>query len=372
MDRVCGLDVHKDSVFMCILTESGEKIEEVFGTLTPELDRLHDLLVHHRVGKVAMESTSIYWVPVWRVLECSFDVKLVNPCFIRQLPGRKTDVKDAQWIATVLQKELIKDSFIPEPEIQELRQYNRRIYHLNCRKQQGEVALDLILQRCNIRLSNYVSDAGCKSMRKVIQALISGETQADKMLLLVHKRIRNRHSDETIKASLMGVISVADRDMLRMGMEETALYECQIEQCEGQMHKICEAHFQEEIEVLQTVPGIKEESAMRIIAEIGVDMKTFLTASALVSWAGLRPRNDQSAGKIKGRKTLHGNKYLRFILTQCAWAATRTRSSRFHSRYNTLRKRMNHNKALVANARKLLVIIWNLLAKKQAYMPFAA
>ncbi|MDR1055772.1 MAG: transposase [Prevotellaceae bacterium] len=138
------------------------------------------------------------------------------------------------------------------------------------------------------------------------------------------------------------------------------------------MHAICKAYFQSEIEILQTAPEIKKQRAMRIIAEIGVDMKAFLTASALVGWAGLRPRNDQSAGKIKRRKTLHGNKYLRIILTQCAWAATRTGSSGFHIRYNTLKKSMNHNKALMANARKLLVVIWNLLAKKQIYRPLSA
>ena len=370
MDRVCGLDVHKDSVFMCILTANGEKIEDVFGTLTPELDRLRDTLVSHGVGKVAMESTSIYWVPIWRILECDFDVKLVNPYFIRQLPGRKTDIKDAQWIATVLQKELIKGSYIPDSKIQELRQYSRRIFHLTRRKQQAESAIDLTLQRCNIRLSNYVSDIGCKSMRKVVNALICGETDSEVLALLVHKRIRNKHCHEVSNSSLTGIVSSSDRDMLKMSLEEVELYDRQLLECKEKMRIICEGHYAEELEILQTAPGIKEESAMRIIAEIGVDMKAFLTASALVGWAGLRPRNDQSAGKIKGRKTLHGNKYLRVMLTQCAWGACRTQTSKFYSRYHTLKKRMNHNKALMANARKLLVVIWNLLAKKQPYMPF--
>ena len=372
MDRVCGLDVHKDSVFMCILTENGEKIEEVFGTLTPELDRLRDLLISHGVGKVAMESTSIYWIPLWRVLECDFEVKLVNPYFIRQLPGRKTDVKDAHWIATVLQKELIKDSYVPEARIQQLRQYNRRMFNLNRSKQRAEVAIDLTLQRCNIRLSNYVSDIGSKSMRKVVTALMTGETDAGKLMLLVHRRIRNKHSDQTIKDSLTGIVSSADIDMIRMSMEEVELFEKQIQECEDKMAAICEEHFAPEMEILQTAPGIKQRSAMSIIAEIGVEMKTFVTAAALVGWAGLRPRNDQSAGKIKGRKTLHGNKYLRIILTQCAWGASRTQSERFYVRYNTLKKRMNHNKALIANARKLLVVIWNMLSKNQSYKPLAA
>jgi len=372
MEKVCGLDVHKDSVFMCILTASGEKIEDVFGTLTPELDRLRDLLVFHGVGKVAMESTSIYWIPIWRVLEVDFDVKLVNPYFIRQLPGRKTDVKDAQWIATVLQKDLIRGSYVPEAKIQELRQYSRRIFNLNRSKQRAEVSIDLTLQRCNIHLSNYVSDIGGKSMQKVVHALIRGEADAEKLLLLVHKRTRNKHTDEIIRDSLIGMISPTDQDMLAMDMEEVQLFSSQIEECKKKMLLICQEYYQEEIQLLETIPGIKKQSAMRIIAEIGVDMKAFLTASALVGWAGLRPRNDESAGKIKGRKTLHGNKYLRILLVQCAWGASRTVDSRFQSRFNTLKKRMNHNKALVANARKLLVIIWNILQKKQCYTPLVA
>lgn len=367
MKNVCGLDVHKDSVFMCILKENGEKFEAKFGVLTPELDRLRDLLVFHSVGEVAMESTSIYWIPIWRVLSSDFDVKLVNPYFIKQLPGRKTDVQDAHWIATVLQKELVKGSFIPVPIIQELRQYERRIFYLNRNLLRAEQSIDLILQRCNIRLSNYVSDIGGKSMKKVIDALIQEQTDPKELLLLVHKRTRNKHGDSIIQAALTGILSKADRMMLKLSREETQMYERQIEECYQEMSIICNTYFKEEMELMQSIPGIKEDSAMRIIAEIGTDMKAFLTASAIVGWAGLKPRNEESAGRIKGRKTLHGNKYLRVLLVQCAWAACRTKESRFFYKYQTLSKRMNHNKALLANARKLLVIIWNVLSKKQPY-----
>ena len=156
--------------------------------------------------------------------------------------------------------------------------------------------------------------------------------------------------------------------MLKLSREETLMYERQIEECYEQMREICKSYFDQEITLLQTIPGIREDAAMRIIAEIGVDMKAFLTASAIVGWAGLKPRNEESAGKIKGRKTLHGNKYLRVLLIQCAWAACRTKESRFFYKYHTLSKRMNHNKALLANTRKLLVIIWNILKKKQIYV----
>lgn len=372
MERFCGLDVHKDSIFMCILKESGEKVEEVFGTLTPDLEQLRDTLVDHGVGYVAMESTSIYWIPIWRVLDPDFDVKLVNPYFIRQLPGRKTDVKDAHWIATVLQKGLIKGSFVPDARIQEMRQYNRRDSYLDRQLQRAEQAIDLILQRCNIRLSNYVSDIGSKSMRKVVRALSEGELDPDRLASLVHKRITNKHGYTTIRDSLTGILSRTDMDILTMALEEAELYERQITICKEKLLEMCDMYYQEEFQLLQTIPGVKDHSAASIIAEIGVDMKMFLTAAALVGWAGLRPRNDQSAGRIKGRKTLHGNKYLRRILIQCAWGASRTKSSRFSTRYNTLRKRMNHNKALMANARKLLVVIWNILANRRPYMATAA
>jgi transposase len=372
MERVCGLDVHKDSVFMCILTESGEKIEEVFGTLTADLERLRDRLVEHHVGRIAMESTSVYWIPIWRILETDFDVKLVNPYFLRQLPGRKTDVKDAHWIATILQKDLIKGSFVPENRIQELRLYNRRIAYLNRNLQRADQSIDLILQRCNIRLSNYVTDVGGKSMRKVVRAISQGQTDPEVLVSLVHTRTKNKHGVQAMKDAVTGVLSPADMDVLTMALEEAEFYEKQLTACQEKLVKLCGNYYREELELLQTVPGIKETSAASIIAEVGVDMKYFQTASNLVGWTGLRPRNDQSAGKIKGRKTLHGNKYLRIMLVQCAWGASRTKSSLFYSRFNVLKKRMNHKKALIANARKLLVVIWNILAKRQAYMAKAA
>src|SRR5690606_7066364 len=189
MEKFCGLDVHKDSVFMCGLSENNEKYEEVFKTLTPDLERLRDTLVDHGVGLVATESTSIYWYPLWNILESDFDVKLVNPLFIKQVPGRKSDVKDAEWIATVLMKDLIKGSFVPPSIIQQLRLYNRKITKLNKQLRRSEQEMDEMLQRCNIRLSNYVSDIGCKSMKKVVQAIAKNHLNLDYLLSLVHARI---------------------------------------------------------------------------------------------------------------------------------------------------------------------------------------
>lgn len=372
MKKVCGLDIHKDSVFMCILFENGEKIEEKFGVLTPELDRLRETLINQGVGVIAMESTSIYWMPIWRILCSDFELKLVNPYFIKQLPGRKSDIRDAHWIALVLMKDLIKGSFVPDHTVQELRLLGRRIFYLNRNLQRSQQNIDLILQRCNIRISNYVSDLFGKCMQSVLQALVQGEKSPQRLCSLLHKMTINKHGTQTLQDALSGAMSETERMLLSQSLEETRAYMKDVESCKKMMEEICREYYQTEMEHLQTIPGVQKYSAMIILAEIGADMKMFLTASALVGWAGLKPRNDESAGKIKGRKILHGNKYLRMILIQCAWAAGRTKGSLFEKRFNYLSRRMNKNKALIANARKILVYIWNILDKNQPYLPKAA
>lgn len=369
MRTVCGLDVHKDSIFMCILRPNGEKIEEKFSTLTPDLDRMRDIMITHGVCEVAMESTSIYWMPIWRILESDFPLKLVNPLFIKQLPGRKTDVKDAEWIATVLQKELIRGSYVPEHDIQELRLIERRQADLRKKGVRVLQRIDAVLQRCNIRLSNYVSDVESKSMQKVIEAIIAGERDGVKLSHLVHGRTKNKYGSKVIADSLTGYITPAAVFSLEQLMEELSLIRKHETACLQEMERRCSELYSSQVELLDTIPGIAKQSAMTIIAELGVNLEMFATASALVGWLGLRPRNEESAGKIKSKKIMHGNKYLRTILVQCAWAASREKGSRFKEKYNMLKKRMNKQKALIAIARKLVLVIWNVLTKNEVYNP---
>jgi len=369
MNVVCGLDVHKDSIFACVMKENGEKTVEEFGTLTPELERLRDWLVEESVEAVAMESTSVYWKPVWRILSSDFHMVLVNPYFIKQLPGRKTDVKDAEWIATTLIKDLLKESFVPDEIQSSLRKYERMLFRLNRLIVQEESLLDNELQECNIRLSNYVSDVGGKSYRKVVRLIIEGESRAEVLVKEIHRRTVNKHGADVLIAALSGFITGENRQVIRMAFERIQLLERQREECLMRMREISEQHYARQKERLQTIPGISSQSAAQILAEAGCDMKTFATASALVGWAGLRPRNEMSAKKVKGRKITHGNRFLRIILVQCAWAASRTSGSRFNLKYHLLSKRMASQKALVAIARKLLVVIWNVLAKEESYKP---
>lgn len=367
---VAGLDVHKDSVFLCVINDSGKIFECKYGVLTPDLDRMTSDMQRYGVSELAMESTSIYWMPIWRVLEEMFDQKLVNPYFIKQLPGRKTDVKDAEWIATCVYKELIRGSYVPDLIIQELRQYDRRIFDLNKEIAHKLVKQDACLQRCNIRISNYVSTIDSKSYKNVVKLLSQGITEPEELIKCIHGRTINKHGRSTLLSALTGVVTAVDSDIIRMLMIEINMLEVHKAECQEKMTAICNLHYSKQLSQLQTIPGIKERTATSIIAEVGVDLKMFATAAALVSWCGLRPRNEESAGKIKGRKITHGNKYLRKTLIECAWAASRTQGSflnKFSYTQVTVRKK-NKMKVQVAIARKILVAIWHMFTKEQEYI----
>ncbi|MDO5561151.1 MAG: IS110 family transposase [Oscillospiraceae bacterium] len=367
---VAGLDVHKDSVFLCILDDSGKVFEQKYGVLTPDLDSMASDMQKYGVTELAMESTSIYWMPIWRILEEMFDQKLVNPYFIKQLPGRKTDVKDAEWIATCVHKELIRGSYVPESIIQELRQYDRKLFDLNRDISGKLVRLDSCLQRCNIRISNYISTVDSKSYRNVASLLSQGITLPEKLLEKIHGRTINKYGKDTLTAALTGVVSKTDSDIISMLLEEIEMLQKHKTRCQERMTEICQEKYPEQMKRLKEIPGLKERSATAIIAEVGVDMKMFATAASLVSWCGLRPRNEESAGKIKGRKITHGNKYLRSTIIECAWAASRTHNS-FFNRFSYTQvtvRRKNRMKILVAIARKILVAIWNMFSKDEDYI----
>jgi hypothetical protein len=241
----CGLNVRKDSIFCCILGKNAEKFfEGRFGTITPELDKLRETLVAYRCGNVAMGSTGIYRIPVWHTLQHDFRLKLANPYFIRQLPGRKSDVKDAHWIAQCLQKDLIRGSYVPNTVVQQMRQYGHRYRQVNKKIVRCEQHLDNYLQRCNIRFSNYLSRAGSNvSMRKVVCAIVAGERDPVKLCQLVHGRIRNKHGNQTIIDALTGVILDSDVLMLKQSLEEIELLEKQQATCLIHLEELTMKYF---------------------------------------------------------------------------------------------------------------------------------
>ena len=364
--------MHKDSIFVCILNEKGILFQDKIGVLTPDLERLVDVLHEHSATEVCMESTSIYWMPVWRILEPYFSLKLVNPYFIKQLPGKKSDVKDAEWIAICLLKDLIRGSYVPEDRIQQLRQYDRRIFDLNKDIVYKLTKLDAALQRCNIRISNYVSATDGKSYQKVVEKISEGVTDPKVLTGLIHGRILNRVGKDVITASLTGVITQTDIDVIRQMREEVKLAQKHRDECQAKMEELCSKWFPEQMKNLQTVPGISLRSATSIIAELGTDMSSFEDAAHLVSWSGLKPRNDESAGKIKSRKITHGNKFLRKTLIECSWAAAKTRGCFYNtfSYRQTVVRRKNKMKVQVAIARKMLAAIWFILHDNVPYRDY--
>lgn len=369
MRNVCGLDVHKDNVFVCIDKEKGEKIQFKTGILTKDLDALRDTLVANDVTEIAMESTSVYWMPIWRVLESDFKLYLVNPYAIKQLPGRKSDIKDAEWIATCLRKELIRGSYVPDSTIQQLRQYNRRIFDINKQSVYIQNKIDAALQRCNIRIGNYISNVRSKSYCQIVDMLSEGKTSPELLIVKVHKRTVNKWGRETILAALEGVVNKTDCRILKQLKEELDMLRRHKVECLVMLREICMENYKEQLLDIQTIPGIGEQGAMQIIAETGVDMKAFMTAAMLVGWAGLKPRNDESNGKFKSRSTTHGNKYLRKILIECALGASRTQGCFFNkfSYHQTMVRKKNRQKVQVAIARKILVVIWHILENGVVY-----
>ena len=374
MDRnrtVAGLDIHKDSIYLCIMRHDETIIfENKYGVLTPDLRQMCNDMVERGVTEAAMESTAVYWVPVWNELCESMKLKLVNPYFIKQLPGRKSDVKDAQWIAECLLKNLIKGSFVPEPIVQDMRKLNRRIMDLNEDMTYNCNKLDAAMQRCGFRLSNYVNTIKSRSYQKVLGAIIGGTARPDELVKMVHGRTINKHGRDTIKAAVTGTFSEIDITIFRQIKEVIDMIERQIEECQKELTALCEQHFPEQFRRLQTIPGVKERAATAIIAETGVDMKMFATAACLVGWCGLKPRNDVSNGRYKSRKVTHGNRYLRQILIEIAWGASRTRNCFFSyfSYIQTTVKKKSKMKIQVAIARKILVAIWHMLSKEQDFI----
>jgi len=367
--KTCGLDVHKDKIFCAIY--NGKDYTEVkeYDTTTPNIRQMGEYLRCEGVDNVAMESTSTYWVPVWDVLlEMGFELMLVNPFLIKQMPGRKSDVKDAQWIACLLYKGMLRGSMIPSPVIQELRTYCRKYTKLQQQKTRALQKMDRIMVMCGFRIGSCMSNLGTKSVMNIVMSLISGETDPETLSKLVYGSTANKKSGK-LKEALSGNLKEHFRKQLEWEKEEYDLFEKQTEQCLIQMRRICQEHYSKEIGLIKSIPGISEISAMIIIAETGGDMSVFENSGKITGWAGLRPKNDESAGKYKSTATTKGNKYLRSVLVQVAWAASRIKNGWFKEKFNRLAMRKSRKKALIAIARKLLTVAWNVLYYKTPYNP---
>ena len=370
----CGLDVHRDIIEACILRGADaepEIIRQSFGAAKPELQRLMNWLSQNDCYTVAMESTGVYWKPIFQMLELGAEYMeqlwVVNANHMRNLPGRKSDVADAEWIATLLRHGLLEKSFVPSVPIRDLRECARLHRTFVQERSRYVNRLEKFLQAHGFKFSSVMKDILSASGRKLLDILqqTGSLTRAD-----VEKNCRRlRRSTDEISAAVCGNLSVAERRLLGRLLHKLDSSQEDINGILEDMRLLC-SPFQEQLAIVDSVPGFDQESSMEIIAEISAaPQEHFSSAEKLCSWAGVVPRNDESAGKVKSRKTLHGNAYVKSILCQAAWAAVSVRNSPFHAWYWSHQHKLGQKKAIIAVARKLLKLIYLLLSTGRLYQP---
>jgi transposase len=367
------LDVHKKSITACVLLRdaAGATQQEIrrFGTMTRDLLELADWLHGLQVTHVAMESTGVYWKPVWNILEGQFAVLLINAQHIKAVPGRKTDTKDCQWIADLLQHGLLRGSFVPPPPIRELRDLTR--LRTSLRQDHTAVAnrMQKILEDANLKLASVASDWLGVSGRAMLAQLLVGEEDVAKLADLARGRLREKIP--ALQLALHGRLTDHHRWLLRLQWEQLEFLEAQIAKLDAQI----QAHvteYQDAITLCTTIPGIEEVAAANLVAEIGVNMEQFPSAQHLASWAGLCPGNHESAGKRLSGTSRKGNAWLRRSLCQAAWAASHTKDTYLATRFRRLAARKGKKRAIVAVAHTILVMVYHMLKAKQPYRELGA
>lgn len=372
-ERCAGLDVHKESVVVCVRrTAEGGKVEsEVrsFSTMTRQLLAMSDWLAERGVKHVAMEATGVYWKPIWNLLEERFDLLLANARHMRNVPGRKTDVKDCEWIAKLLQHGLLERSFVPERPQRELRDLTRHRVTLIEEKTRVVNRIQKVLEDANIKLGSVASDVMGVSGREMLRALIRGEDDPGKVANLAKRRLRNKLPELT--QALEGRVRVHHRFMLGQLMEQVESIERLIAQVEERIEAETRPNL-EAVERLTTIPGVDQRAAQNILAEIGTDMSRFKTSAHLASWAGICPGNNESAGKHKSARINHGNRWLKRTLTQSAWAASHTKGTFLQAKFRRLAARRGNKRALVAIAHSVLQIAYHLLKEGTTYQDLGA
>jgi transposase len=370
--RCCGLDVHKESVVACLMIREGGKVHKevrTFLTMTVDLVVLRDWLKAHQVTHVAMESTGIYWRPVFNLLEEDFTVLLVNAAHIKTVPGRKTDVKDGEWIADLLCHGLLRGSFIPPEPIRDLRDLTRYRKSLTDERVREVNRLQKFLEAANIKLSSVANDVMGASGRAMLEALTAGSTDPQVLSELAKGRLRKKLPE--LRKALEGRFRPHHRFMVGEILTHIDFLDEAIERISLEVS--CRiAPFSKTMEVIDLVPGINQRVAEGVLSEIGVDMTCFPTDGHAASWAGLCPGNNESAGKRKSGRTRKGDRWLRRYLIEAAWAATRKKGSYLSALYHRLVVRRGKKKAITAVAHRLLIIIYHMLKDQTSYRELGA
>ena len=368
-----GLDVHKETVVACVRHMVNGKVSNdvrTFKTTTGELLALSDWLFAEGSTHVAMEATGVYWKPVWNILaDSEFTLVLANASHVKNVPGRKTDVNDATWLADLMAHGLIKASFVPAEPTQQMRNLLRTRKQFVRERTSHQQRIQKTLEEANIKLDSIISDVLGVSGRRMIEALIKGHTEPQALATLADGRIRA--SAEQLEAALRGRVTTHHRFMLKLHLDHLDALDAAIARIDKEVDSQVEP-FRVAVTMLSAIPGLSWLSAQVIVSEIGIDMTRFQTAGHLVSWAGLCPGNDQSAGKRRSNRMRKGAPWLKTTLIQCAWAAARKKGCYLQAQFLRLRARRGAKKAIGAVAASILTAAYHMLKNGTLYIELGA
>ena len=359
--RCAGLDVHRQTVVACArIAGEGAPVQQVrtFETTTSGLLQLADWLESFGVLHVVMEATGVYWKPVWHVLEGHFELVLANAAHVKNVPGRKTDVNDAMWLADLLAHGLIHASFVPPAAVQELRTLTRTRKQFVRERASHAQRIEKVLEDANLKLSVVLSDILGKCGRAVLQALIDGHTDPERLASCFNSRVKANRGE--LLEALRGKVTAHHRFMLKLHLGHIDALDEAIATIEKEVGLGLQP-FRQAAKLLSTMPGVSDISAHVIVAEIGIDMSRFATPGHLLSWACLCPRNDESAGKRRSTRLRRGGKWLKTTLVQAAWAAVRVKGSYLQAQFHRIRARRGAKKAIIAVAASMLTAAWHML-----------
>jgi transposase len=365
--RCAGLDVHKDSVVGSVrMQQDAQAIHQIrtFGTTTRELLQLSDWLSEHQVTHVAMEATGVYWKPVWHVLDGTFELVLANAMHIKNVPGRKTDVNDATWISDLLAHGLIRSSFVPPTAIQDMRTLMRTRKQLVRERAQHVQRIQKTLEDANLKIASVVSDVTGISGRAILRAIIDGKTNPEELLATTTGRLRASHS--ALHEALRGRIRPPHRFLLKLHLGQIDALEKSVADIDTEVGALLEP-FRAKVKRLMTIPGVSDVAAEVLVSEIGVDMSRFPTVGHLISWAGLCPRSDESAGKRRSTRLRQGAPWLKTTLVQTAWSAARCKEGYLPAQFLRIKTRRGPKKAIMAVAASILTAAYYILRDDQDY-----
>jgi transposase len=366
--RCCALDVHKITVVACLrIAEDGKVTTEVrtFDTTTASLIGLRDWLAANKCTHVVMEATGVYWKPVWHILsDGDFELVLANAAHVKNVPGRKTDISDAEWHSDLLAHGLIRASFVPDTQTQELRALLRTRKQLVREASSHIQRVQKTLEDANIKLDSVISDIMGKSGRAMIEAMIAGETNPTKLAAFADRRLKA--SPAQLSAALRGRVTKQHRFLLRLHLKQIDALEAAIAEIDQQVEADF-TPFRTAVKQLSSTPGVKALAAQVIVSEIGIDMSRFPSDGHLVSWAGICPRNDESAGKRRSNRLRKGAPWLKTTLVQCAWSAVRQKDTYLRAQFYHVKARRGPKKAIMAVAASILTAVYHMLKEGKTY-----